>query len=481
MNAKTKRALRRGLSRRDFLRLSGAGLGTAMLSSYLPGASIFAQGDRIMREPPPELLPKASSGGLDETELVIASMAGPDINAHVRNAERFTEYTQGKVKVRFDIIGRDVWTETSLTNMRAESDAWDVLAIHLGTFWTGAGAGWWVPMSNLFDNPDLVNSELYDIGDFPERSIDLVTWDGELLALPQHVSGQMMFYRADMLEKYDVEAPDPLAGWSFDQLADNCRKLKTALANDGMDQTWPLVILLANAPIVHFNFTNSLGKTLYDADSIPRYNSAESVAALELVKSWMDEGLVSPGAMGYNYPEGIETLRQEQTVICLQWDTAAVELTDPGASPTTADTLDFSVHPWDSNVGHHAPRVYTGVWSNFISRFSKNQEAALSYAAWYTSKEIAYDYVRYGGGHSGRNTLLTDPEILAAHRQYDTMIENFGAAAVLPTLAQFSYLVGNMHRPYLEAYLTGAEESAQAAMDAAQADAEQFLQDEGIM
>ena len=481
MTPKQKRNLRMALSRRDFLRLSGAGLGSAMLSRYLPGASVFAQEDRIRREPPPELLPKASSGGLEETELVVASMAGPDINAHVRNGERFTEYTQGKVQVRYDIIGRDVWNETSLTNMRAESDAWDVLAIHLGTFWTGAGAGWWVPMSNLFDNPELINADIYDIGDFPERSIGLVTWNDELLALPQHVSGQMTFYRADMFEKYDIEAPDPLAGWSFDQLEAACRKLKTALANDGMDQTWPLVLLLANAPIVVYNFAASMGTPLYDADSLPQYNSAEAVAALEMIKGWMDEGLVSPGALGYNYPEGIETLRQEQTVICIQWDTAAVELTDPGASPTTADTLDFTVHPWDSNIGHNAPRVWTGVWSNFVSRFSKNQEAALSYAAWYTSKEIAYDYVRYGGGHSGRGSLLTDPEILAAHRQYDTMIANFGAAAILPTLAQLGYIANNMLVPNLQAFLTGAEESAQAAMDAAQADAVQFLQDEGIM
>ncbi len=408
-------------------------------------------------------------------------MAGPDINAHIRNAERFTEYTQGTVKVRIEAIGRDVWNQTMLTNMQAGSTAWDVLAIHLGTFWTGAGAGWWVPMSNLFDNPELINPDVYDIGDFPERSLGLVTWDDELLALPQHVSGQMMYFRADVFEKYDIEAPDPLAGWSFDQLADGCRKLKTALANDGKDETWPLVLLLAGAGTVHYNFAASMGTPLYDADSLPNYNSPASIAALELIKSWMDEGLISPGALGYNYPEGIETVRQEQTVIALQWDTAAVELTDPSASPTTADTLDFSVHPWDSNIGHNAPRVWTGVWSNFVSKFSQNSEAALSYSAWYTSKEIAYDYVRYGGGHSGRASLLTDPEILAAHRQYDSMIANFSAAAVLPTLSQLGYVGGNILSPNVEAFLTGAVDSAQAAMDAAQAEAVQFLQDEGVM
>ena len=481
MSANSFRSLRRGLSRRDFLRLGGASLGTAMLSRYLPGASVFAQGDRILREPPPELLPKASSGGLAETEIVVASMAGPDINAHIRNAERFTEYTQGTVKVRIEAIGRNVWNETMLTNMQAGSSAWDVLAIHLGTFWTGAGAGWWVPMSNLFDNAELINPDVYDIGDFAERSLDLVTWDDELLALPQHVSGQMMFFRADVFEKYDIDAPDPLAGWSFDQLADGCRKLKTALANDGKDETWPLVLLLAGAGTVHYNFAASMGTPLYDADSLPNYNSAASVAALELIKSWMDEGLISPGALGYNYPEGIETLRQGQTVIALQWDTAAVELTDPGASPTTADTLEFSVHPWDANVGHNAPRIWTGVWSNFISKFSQNWEAALSYSAWYTSKEIAYDYVRYGGGHSGRESLLTDPEVLAAQRQYDSMIANFGAAAALPTLSQLGYVGGNILGPNLEAFLTGVVDSAQTALDAAQEEAVQFLQDEGVM
>ena len=481
MTAKSFRSLRRGLSRRDFLRLGGASLGTAMFSSYFPGTSVFAQDDRTLREPPAELLPKASSGGLGETEIVVASMAGPDINAHIRNAERFTAYTQGTVKVRHEVIGRGVWNEAMLTNMQAGSTAWDVLAIHLGTFWTGAGAGWWVPMSNLFDNAELINPDIYDIGDFAGRSIDLVTWDGELLALPQHVSGQMMFYRADVFEKYDIEAPDPLAGWSFDQLADGCRKLKTALANDGMDQTWPLVLLLAGATTVHYNFAASMGTPTYDADSLPNYNSAASVAALELIKAWMDEGLVSPGALGYNYPEGIETLRQAQTVIALQWDTAAVELTDPMASPTTADTLEFSVHPWDANIGHNAPRVWTGVWSNFVPKFSQNVEAALSYCAWYTSKQIAFDYVRYGGGHSGRNSLLTDEEILAAQRQYDTMIANFGAAAKLPTLAQVGYLGSSILRPNLEAFLTGAVDSAQAAMDAAQEEAVRFLQDEGVM
>ena len=61
------------------------------------------------------------------------------------------------------------------------------------------------------------------------------------------------------------------------------------------------------------------------------------------------------------------------------------------------------------------------------------------------------------------------------------MIANFGAAAVLPTLAQLGYIGSSFLVPNLQAFLTGTVDSAQAAMDTAQEEAVQFLQDEGIM
>lgn len=468
-----------GMSRRDFLRVAGSAAGAAALSRFIPAA--FAQDERIMRLVPPELLPKASSGGLPQSEIVVASMSGPDINAHIRNAPRFTEYTQGKVNVRFDEIGRTAFTQSFLTNMQAQSDVWDVIAIGGPHFLTGAPAGWWVPMSQLMDDPESFNAELYDIDDFILGSLDASSYQGTLYALPQHVSAQMTFYRADLLEKYDIESPDPAQGWSFDQVAEAGRKLKAGFEADGRDDISPIVILLAGPTITFDNFSRSMGAQVYDERGVPTYNVPEAVAAMEMIKAWLDEGIVSPGSIGYNYSEALETLRQEQTAIAFQWDTAAVELNDPGKSPVTANTLSYTVFPYEASVDPQAPRLVNAVWHNFIPVFSKNQEAALAYAAWYTSKEIAFDYLMFGGGHSGRSSLLNDPEILAAHRQYAAMLANFEGLAPANPLPQIGFLNSDILGPNLQAFFTGEVETAQEALDKAQEEATRYLQDEGVL
>ena len=55
-------------------------------------------------------------------------------------------------------------------------------------------------------------------------------------------------------------------------------------------------------------------------------------------------------------------------------------------------------------------RVFPSVHAIGVSEFSKKQQAAFAYVAWFTSQEIARDYVVNGGGSSGRGSLLTDPD-----------------------------------------------------------------------
>ena len=58
-----------------------------------------------------------------------------------------------------------------------------------------------------------------------------------------------------------------------------------------------------------------------------------------------------------------------------------------------------------------------------VSAFSKNQREAFAYIAWFTSQDVARDYVVNGGGSSGRGSLLTDKEILTKNPQYAALNE----------------------------------------------------------
>ena len=456
---------------------------TAAPAAAAPTATTKPETTRKMRQPNPATIPKASSGGLPQIELVVASMAGPDANAHVRNAPRFTEYTKGKVKVRVEDVGRDAWASKLTTTMQSQSSAWDVVVSSGGLFLRGASSGWYVPMDQLMKNPELFNDQHYKLSDFVKPGLDAVTWEGKIFGLGQHLSAQMLHYRADLLQKYGVQPPDAVEGWTFDQLADACRKVKKGLAADGKSDIWPMIFLMktsnANVTITYENITRSMGGKVYDERGIPTYNIPEGKAAIELVKSWMDEGLVSPGSLGYEYTDALELERQGKVVMAGEWDTAAVELNDPEKSPITAKTLQYTVYPYDPKFGAKHPRLYPSVWINSVSSFSKQREAAFAYCVWYTSPEIAYDYLMYGGGHSGRSSLLSDPEVLEAHRQYKAMLANFQGLAPFPPLAQYDYLARTIMPAHLSAFFTG-QKSAQKALDDAQKESMDYLKSQGV-
>src|SRR5262249_13123472 len=70
-----------------------------------------------------------------------------------------------------------------------------------------------------------------------------------------------------------------------------------------------------------------------------------------------------------------------------------------------------------------------------------------AYVVWFTSQEIARDYVINGGGSSGRASLLNDPNTLAKAPYYSAVFEGFKVYHPLPQLEQWPYMYSNIIAP----------------------------------
>jgi ABC-type glycerol-3-phosphate transport system substrate-binding protein len=138
--------------------------------------------------------------------------------------------------------------------------------------------------------------------------------------------------------------------------------------------------------------------------------------------------------------------------MALQWNAAAPTVLDASKTPAWGpDNTGFSVFPYDAATGPDQKRIRESVWSVCVSTFSKKQEAAWSYVAWFTSKDVAQDYVLNGGGSSGRSSLLTDPSIVAKNPQYPAVLQGFNTLHLLPRLAEFSYVDASIINPDMSA------------------------------
>ena len=82
--------------------------------------------------------------------------AGPEADAHVRLAPQFAKATGGKLTIRVEDVGRDVWNSRWLTNFQSKSDAWDAVNIQSGPFKLAGPAGFLLPLNDFMDDPDAV-------------------------------------------------------------------------------------------------------------------------------------------------------------------------------------------------------------------------------------------------------------------------------------------------------------------------------------
>src|SRR4051812_957519 len=327
-------------TRRGMLQLMAGAAGAGILSACAApqGAAQPAAGGGTAAAPAAgtvdSVIPAAASGQMTG-EIVFGIMGGPEADAHVRLAPEFVKATGGKLTLRVDEVGRDVWDSKWLTNFQSKSDAWDAVNVQSGPFKLAGPAGFVLPLNDFMDDPTLLDKAKFNVDDWPKALLDLFTLDGKLYAFPQEASTLMFYYRTDLVEKWELEAPGP-QGFSWPQLIDNCKKAQAKLAAENMADTFPLLFgVKAAHSAIHFQMMAwSYGADLFVDGKTPNFNAPEAVASLEDAVGWLvKDKLITPGMIEYEYPEVLTNYQQGKAVYALQWNAAAPDILNPEKSP----------------------------------------------------------------------------------------------------------------------------------------------------
>jgi ABC-type glycerol-3-phosphate transport system substrate-binding protein len=392
--------------------------------------------------------PLAAWGGLVSNDFRVLLSRAPLNDANKRLASQFTEYTQGKVKVTVEEGGRDIDYDTKfVAAMQAQSDTYDVIHCDAQHFLQYGPAGYFAPLEPFMADATLFDAAAYNIADFPDSLLALFQYDGTQRLLPQEASTLMFFYRKDLLQKYGVPEP-PVTGYSLDEMRQHSLTIQDAINAEGLTDTYALV--LGAKPQFHaaINIVQpawSKGAAFFTEDMHPQMSSQPVVDATTFMTNLLfEDKVVSPGIVGYEYPEVLTAFQQGKAAMALEWNAAAPTILDPAKSPISAPTTGFAAYPYDATAGQTQQRVFPSVHGMGVSHFSTKQQAAFAYVVWFTSQQIARDYVVNGGGSSGRESLLTDPEILAKAPYYAAVLEGFKVYHPFPSLTQWPYMYGNI-------------------------------------
>jgi ABC-type glycerol-3-phosphate transport system substrate-binding protein len=426
--------------------------------------------------------PLAASGGLKETTLTIIIFSGPEADAHTRLAPKFTEYTKGKVKVQVEEGGRgDAYDAKWLAGVQAKTTAWDILHDNGPRFLGSGPAGFFEPLSKFMGDKELFDAEAYNNDDFPKALRDVFSYDGEQMLMVQEASGLLFNYRKDLLQKYGVPEP-PAEGYDWDTFVGHLKTIQDGLQKDGKTDVYPL-LLGAKRPThsyIHWlHYAWAKGGQAFDGikptfDDPAMVEAAESMLDLMYTKKYMTEG-----AIGYEYPDVLTGFQQGKAVTAFQWNAAAPTFLDASKSPETAGKLGFSALPYFKDKGPKLNRFLPSPHAIGVSAFSKNQKEAFAYCAWFTSQDVARDYVTNGGGSSGRGTLLTDKDVLAKNPQFLALNEVLKQQHPFPAMEQYNYVANTILATHAGA-IWSKQETPKDGLTKAKDEATQYLKEQGV-
>lgn len=271
--------------------------------------------------------------------------------------------------------------------------------------------------------PGILGDHLHDLhqllpGDITSGQFETViannTIDGELKAMPLYTDASLLYYREDLLEKYDRPVPR-----TWDEMTDTAAYIQQREREEGNRGIWGFVFqgrayegLTCNL----LEWVVSEGGGLFlDQDGQVDVDNPATRRALERAHGWIDT--ISPrGTLSYVEEQSRGVFQSGNAVFMRNWP-YVWSLTQSEGSPVRGKV---GVAPVPSgSSGRHVSTL--GGWSLAVSRYSRHPKEAAELVAYLTRREnqkyraINLSYL------PSYVDLFEDPEVLEAAPFIGTM------------------------------------------------------------
>ncbi len=328
---------------------------------------------------------------------------GPAGEMEKAAVDRFTKDTG--INVQFTQRPQDATEALALFQRFFQGQSSDIDCMSVDVIWPGILA------PHL---ADLTQKAADDIKLHYAGIIQNNTVSGKVVALPYFSDFGMLYYRTDLLQKYGYSKPPE----TWDELQEQATKIvageKASNPNFAgfVFQGKAYEGLTCNA--LEW-LASSGGGTIVDASGKVTVNNPQAVAILNKVKGWI----------GNVVPQGVTSYQEEDARTAFGGGNAAFErnwpyaysVTNQADSPTKGK---FDVAPLPAQSGgKHSGTI--GGWGMAVSKYSKNQDAAIQFIRYMTSPEFQTWHAVAGSFVPTIQTVADNPQVIAVQPYLKTM------------------------------------------------------------
>jgi trehalose/maltose transport system substrate-binding protein len=368
-----------------------------LLSATVDTSDSTPDGDgSITKDNPPSFAGAAGAQQYRDTTIIFyGNSVGFAFELDQILSQKFTEETGIHVRV---LPKPTSTTETYATYQRffqEQSSVIDVLM--LDVIWPSAFA------QHLVDlNPKLATEATLHYPGIIENN----TIDGKLIAMPWFSNVGMLYYRADLLERYGFNGPPK----TWDELEQMAQKIQDGerVENDNFAgyvfQGDAYEGLTCNA----LEWVASSGGGRFVEQGTVTLNNPQAVAILNKVRSWV--GTIAPQSVTkYQEEDARNVFQGGNAAFMRNWPYAYAQ----GQADDSLIKGKFDVAPLPAVTGQK-PVGTVGGWHLAVSSYSKNQDAALEFVRYLTSPAVQTWRAVVGSYIPTIPNVVENPEVVAA-------------------------------------------------------------------
>jgi multiple sugar transport system substrate-binding protein len=393
------------LSRKEFLRLGGAGLA---------GAALFG-------------VAGCGGGGQAGGNEVIFSWIRDATGVLPGLIDKFNKQNEGNIKVTHRVMPQD--TGQYFDQMRTEFQAGggDIDVIGGDVIWPAQFAvnGWIVDLSDRFTDTDA----------FLPGPIQSNTYDGKVWGVPWYTDAGLIYYRRDLLEQVGF-SEGPKTWEELKEIALTTAQ-DTNTRNGFVFQGGDYEGGVCNG----LEYIRTHGGDVLDPNDPSKViiDSPGSVAGLATYHSMIADGVAPEAVSTYEEPDTEPAFLGGGSVFARNWPYLYALTSNPNVSKIKPDQVGVAPIP----VSGGNPSYSTlGGWNFFINATSDKQDEAWEFIKFMTDPEMLKTNALEGSRLPPRRSLYEDQEILekvpVARLGKEAIIENSTPRPVSPYYSDMS-------------------------------------------
>ena len=253
---------------------------------------------------------------------------------------------------------------TSLQSGQSDIDVFTGDVVWVPEF---AAAGWTEPMDQY------VNKDEYYPG-----VIDALTYNGKLSAMPWYVDGGMLYYRKDLLEKYNKPVPK-----TWDDMLATAKEIQSKENNPKLQQfVWQGK--QAEVLVCDFvEFLGSAGGSILNTQGKSNADSPEFLKTLKFMKKLTDDKISPKSVLTFDEEPSRTVFTDGNAIFHRNWSYVWSVAQDPKQSKVVNKV---GVAPLPSFDGNNSSSTMGG-YQFMVAKNSKKKDAAIKFAQFLSSKE----------------------------------------------------------------------------------------------